>query len=247
MAKAWSAIQSTPHSEKMDLCSGLPTPGGGPSPGALTQAGDVILSPARRGGVAIRGPAALGEGAGFLVCLQPAGQRTEVTHGLEALKGQGNTLSLVLLCWPLHPWAWAHACVPSWAHACVCPLGGSRSLDKVALRSRGSPRGHSPTSYASPMGPGGLRPWWLPPGCAWVIATCPARGRTPSELTSLALHESSGMNRLAGLAPVLAGRLGRRAMSAWATQLPGGCIMLGQQWPQAGWGPRAPAPECTDF
>lgn len=44
-------------------------------PGALTHTGEAVLGPAGAAGGAIRSPATLGEGAGLLVCLQPAGQR----------------------------------------------------------------------------------------------------------------------------------------------------------------------------
>lgn len=185
MAKAQSAIHSQRPAVKRRTCSsgcsGLPVPGEGPSPGALTHAGEVVLSPARQGGVAIRGPAALGEGAGFLVSLQPAGQRTEVTHSLDASKGRGNTLrAWFFSAGPCSPGPGP----PSWAHAHVCPLGGSRSPDKVGLR---SPKGTVQQVTQHPWGPGGLRPWWLPPGCAWVIATCTTTGRTPSALKSLSV------------------------------------------------------------
>lgn len=72
--------QEWPQLKGHQVGRGCPSPGASPSPGPLTHAGQAVLSPAMGAEVVVHGPAGLGEWAGLLVCLQPAGQRRLVGH-----------------------------------------------------------------------------------------------------------------------------------------------------------------------
>lgn len=199
-----------------------PPPRGSLSPRTLTCVGEALLSPTRGARIAIEGPASLGDGTRFLVCLKPVGQRTggHSEQGFSWPQSFSKELrkspwsSDLLLCCALHPsgldppWQARTRMHSSTQHALgklwpvVGALGGELqrargcSMPVTLWYSTHSQEHKSPTGQRKPTATPGLGSFLLlrslPSGHACIIAMHTQREELPLKLRSLTPYDSSG-------------------------------------------------------
>ena len=137
-----------------------PPPRGSLSPRTLTCVGEALLSPTRGARIAIEGPASLGDGTRFLVCLKPVGQRTggHSEQGFSWPQSFSKELrkspwsSDLLLCCALHP----SGLDPPWQARTRMHSSTQHALGKlwpvVGALGGGNSRGHGDARCQSPFG-----------------------------------------------------------------------------------------------